>query len=93
LCRNSPSPVRTGECNEGGGGAVETLNILLYLSEIITGERLIIRESKPQAKALTTEARGVCVCFKILSPELRSGILLVTVEEEGFGFWQNIKPG
>lgn len=68
------------------------LKDLLLVSEIITGGTFIIRESKPPAGALTTEARGVCVCMEILSPELRAGILLVNDEEEGFGFWQNIKP-
>lgn len=37
-------------------------------------------ESKSLTIALTTEARSVC--FKTLSTELRSGILLVTAEEE-----------
>lgn len=64
----------------------------LYLSAVVSRENCIIGESKSLSIALTTEARGVCVCFKTLSLELRSGILLVTAEEEGFGFWQHIKP-
>lgn len=71
---------------------VETLNICCSLSEMVIRENCIIRESKSLSIVLTIEARGVCVCFKTLRPELRSGILLVTAEEEGFGFWQNIKP-
>lgn len=63
-----------------------------YLSEIIIRESFIMREVRPEALALTAEARGVYVSFKILNPELRSGIWLVTAQEEGFGFWQNIKP-
>lgn len=43
--------------------------------------------------ALTTEARGAGVCFKTLGLELQPGVLPVTAEEEGFGSWQNIKPG
>lgn len=61
---------------------MENLKICPYLSEIIIGESFIIGEVRPQAFALTTEARGVYVSFKILSPELRSGIWLVTAQEE-----------
>lgn len=66
--------------------------ICSYLSEIIIRESFIMREVRPEALALTAEARGVYVSFKILNPELRSGIWPVTAQEEGFGFWQNIKP-
>lgn len=66
---------------DGGRGSGDP-KICSYLSEIITGESFIIREVRPQAFALTAEARGVYVSFKILSSELRSGIWLVTVQEE-----------
>lgn len=74
------------------GGGVEALKICSYLSGIIIRESFIMREVRPAAFAMTAEARGVYVSFKILSPELRSGIWLVTVQEGGFGFWQSIKP-
>lgn len=64
------------------GGGVEHLKVCPYLSEIIIGGSFIIGEVRPQASALTAEARGVYVSFKILSPELRSGIWLVTTQEE-----------
>ena len=72
-----------------GWSRVQTLNISSMCQKRSSEKTALLGQV---TTARTTEASNVCVYFKTLDPESRSGILLVTAEEEGFGFWQNIKP-